>query len=216
MNYLAHALSDLDNPYFVAGTSLPDWLNVVDRKVRVRSKLAAPFVTHEDEKIRTIAEGIMRHHDDDDWFHGSPVFQAMNMRFSVQIRETLQDPAGLRAGFLGHILVEILLDSILEEEDPGLLERYYASVDVVDVTTVQRAVNLISRKPTEQLVGIVPKMIQARFLYDYADDKKLLTRLNQIMRRVKLPELSDAMLDFLPVARSEVRAAKNDLVGRTE
>ena len=32
MNYFAHALPFLDRPYFVAGTAVPDWLTVADRR----------------------------------------------------------------------------------------------------------------------------------------------------------------------------------------
>ena len=32
MNYFAHALPFLDQPYFMAGTAVPDWLTVVDRQ----------------------------------------------------------------------------------------------------------------------------------------------------------------------------------------
>ena len=42
MNYLSHALGCLDDdPYVLAGTSVPDWLSVVDRKVRVPGRGAA-------------------------------------------------------------------------------------------------------------------------------------------------------------------------------
>ena len=43
MNYFAHALPFLDSPYFAAGTAVPDWLNVVDRRVRCRSRHARAF-----------------------------------------------------------------------------------------------------------------------------------------------------------------------------
>ena len=37
MNYFAHGHRFVDDPYFLAGTAVPDWLSVVDRKVRVRA-----------------------------------------------------------------------------------------------------------------------------------------------------------------------------------
>jgi hypothetical protein len=40
MNYFAHARPFLDQPYFMAGTGVPDWLTVVDRRVRLRAKHA--------------------------------------------------------------------------------------------------------------------------------------------------------------------------------
>ena len=36
MNYLAHGFRFTDEPYFLAGTAAPDWLSVIDRKMRLR------------------------------------------------------------------------------------------------------------------------------------------------------------------------------------
>ncbi len=38
MNYFAHGYRFIDDPYFMAGTALPDWLSVADRRVRIRPK----------------------------------------------------------------------------------------------------------------------------------------------------------------------------------
>ncbi len=43
--------------------------------------------------------------------------------------------------------------------------------------------------PTERLPDMIQLFCRERFLYDYLDDAKLLTRLNRVMRRVRLPEL---------------------------
>jgi hypothetical protein len=212
MNYLAHAFRFLEDPYFVAGTNLPDWLNVVDRKVRVRTRQAQPLVTDPDHRTARTAAGISQHHWDDQWFHLTPIFQRLNLEFSVAIRELLHEQAGLRAGFLGHILVEIMLDWQIAEAHPGLLDEYYCVVATLDVQHLQQTVNRISRNPTDQLEAMVPRMVNAKFLYDYADDKKLLLRLNQVMRRVKLPELSEELLGFFPHARSTVQDHWQELI----
>lgn len=205
MNYLAHAYQYLSDPYFVAGTNLPDWLSVVDRKVRVRAKPAQLLISSEDKRTSRTAAGIAQHHWDDQWFHSTPIFQTLNLEFSVAIREVLSEQAGLRAGFLGHILVEILLDWKLAENQPGLLDEYYSVVETLDVLHLQQTVNRISKNPTDQLEAMVPRLVNAKFLYDYADDKKLLLRLNQVMRRVRLPELPDDLLDFFSHARSKIQ-----------
>ena len=54
MNYFAHALPFLDQPYFVAGTAVPDWLSVVDRQVRVRRRHAEPLANAADATARSI------------------------------------------------------------------------------------------------------------------------------------------------------------------
>ena len=49
-------------------------------------------------------------------------------------------------------------------------------------------------------------------MYDYLDDGKLLSRLNQVMRRVKLPPLPPALLPFLPEARQRVSERRDELL----
>ena len=58
MNYLAHGWRFSDQPYFLAGTAVPDWLSVIDRKMRARGKTAALFVDDADEKLAALARGI--------------------------------------------------------------------------------------------------------------------------------------------------------------
>ena len=38
MNYFAHGRSFIDHPYLLAGTAVPDWLNLVARRSRIRTK----------------------------------------------------------------------------------------------------------------------------------------------------------------------------------
>ncbi len=48
MNYLSHGFRFVDDPYFVAGTALPDWMSVLDRRNRARSTVAAGFADSDD------------------------------------------------------------------------------------------------------------------------------------------------------------------------
>ena len=118
MNYFAHARRFLDDPYMVAGTAVPDWLNVVDRRVRTRSKSAAPLVHDADPYLAAVARGVVQHHHDDAWFHQTAIFTRLNLHFTVEIRDRLEHEAGLRPSFLGHILVELLLDAELIHDEP--------------------------------------------------------------------------------------------------
>ena len=51
-----------------------------------------------------------------------------------------------------------------------------------------------------------------RILWDYLEDAKLLVRLNQVMRRVRLGELPDHFRDVLPPARRLVEGRKDELL----
>ena len=74
MNYLAHSLACLDDPYEVAGAAVPDWLGLTRPRLRCRSRHALPFVDLEEPKVAALARGIVRHHADDDWFHQTLAF----------------------------------------------------------------------------------------------------------------------------------------------
>lgn len=212
MNYLAHGRRFLDDPYFLAGTAVPDWLSVIDRKVRARSKNAAKFVDHADPRIAAVARGVVQHHFDDGWFHQTRAFAELSLAFTVAVRDLLSPDDGLRPSFLGHILVELLLDDHLAGETPGLLDDYYRAVESVEPAVVEQAVNLLATRPTDRLALLLPRFFAERFLYDYADDAKLLTRLNHVMRRVKLAPLPDTLLELFPTARRQVRERRDELL----
>lgn len=212
MNYFAHGRRFLDDPYFLAGTALPDWLNIVDRRARVRSKQARLFVDDGDPVTAAIARGVVQHHADDAWFHETPSFVALSWELTVLIRDGLPPDAGFRPSFLGHILVEILLDWELTTEDPRQLDRYYQALASLDGALVQAAVDRLGTRPVERLAELIPLFVRERFLFDYGTDDKLLFRLNQVMRRVKLAPLPDEFCALLPAARRRVREERSRLL----
>lgn len=212
MNYLAHAYRFLDDPCFVAGTSLPDWMNIADRKNRPRRQFAEPLTHDERPAIAAIARGCVQHHHDDRWFHQTIAFVSLSTRFAVELRELLQPGLGHQAGFVGHISVELLLDAILCERDPHLLDRYYAALKSLDYAVVESAANAICPRPVTQLAPLLPRFIAARFLDDYRSDDGLLMRLGGVMRRVNLPPLPSAVASWLGTARTRIRASADELL----
>jgi hypothetical protein len=213
MNYFAHGRDFVAEPYFMAGTAVPDWLSVVDRRCRVRTRYALEHVAAADPCLAAVAGGIVRHLADDAWFHETPAFAELSWQLSRRVRDRLPPDESFRPHFLGHILVEILLDAVLIADDPGRLEAYYATLDAVDGAVVQAAVNRIARLPVEGLDRFVGLFSRERFLWDYLDDGKLLFRLNQVLRRVKLPMLPADFCELLPVARRMVGCRQSDLLG---
>jgi hypothetical protein len=205
MNYFAHGLSYLNQPLFLAGAAVPDWLSVVDRRVRVTSKAASRHVNSQDAQLAIVAAGIMQHHKDDNWFHRTEAFARLSLEFTRQIRDLLPPDNSFRPSFLGHILVEILLDAALIADHPQQLDRYYEVLDALDASVVARAVNQMASRQTQLLEAFIPRFSAERFLYDYAEDGKLLKRLNRVMLRVGLPTLPDEFCEFLPGAREQVR-----------
>ncbi len=212
MNYFAHGRRFVHDPYFLAGTAVPDWLTVVDRQVRARQKHAEAFAAHEDPRIAAVARGIVQHHADDGWFHVTPAFYELSTEFTCRVRHFLPADGGFRASFLGHILVELLLDDVLIAADRPALDYYYAAVAEVDPQVVQRAVNAIAPRSTDRLAWFIERFLAERFLSDYADDGRLLVRMNQVMRRANLPQLPDEFRELFGPARDDIRRRCDELL----
>jgi len=212
LNYLAHAYQHLDDPYFVAGTALPDWMSVIDRKNRPRRQYAEPIVGHSDPRFDAVARGCLQHHADDLWFHQSQAFVTLSTQFAVELRGLLAEGMGHQAGFVGHIAVELLLDAVLIERSPGLLDQYYAVLSSLEAAHVQAAANAICRQPVTQLVELLPRFIEVRFLQQYVQDESLLRSLNGVMRRIGLPLLPAHVTPWLAESRVRVTALCDQLL----
>lgn len=212
MNYFAHALHCLDDPYQCAGVATPDWLGIFRPRVRCRSRHAEPYLEAGDHNVAALAQGIVRHHADDGWFHETPAFAQLSVDFAGRIRRATHDADGMRPSFVGHILVELLLDATLIEDNPMALEAYYESLAQVSPRLVAEQVSAMSGQNASDLETLIPKFIETRFLEDYEDNSRLCFRLNQVMRRVGLNELPAEFQELLPAARADVRSRQAELL----
>jgi hypothetical protein len=211
MNYFAHACRFLDDPCFLAGTGVPDWLSVCDRGVRVRAKRVAPAVETWEGPTLAVARGVLQHLHDDAWFHDTRDFAELMLAITAMVRQAAPSDSGLRAGFFGHLLVELLLDAALIADDPGRLDEYYHLLDRVDAAFVEETVNRLVPRPTDRLARMIATFRQARILWDYLEDARLLVRVNQVLGRVGLEPLPERFRDTLAEARRLVAARRESL-----
>lgn len=186
MNYFAHGVRFLDRPYFLAGTALPDLLSVVDRRVRLRARRVEPFAQGATDAEAELAAGVLQHLADDAWFHSTRAFTEVSAELTRMFRAALPPDDAYRPSVLGHIVTEMLLDGVLIARDPSRLDAYYAAFSALDARRIEEAVNRMARYPTDRLATFIPLFERERFLADYVDSRRFLTRLNQVMRRVKL------------------------------
>ena len=212
MNYFTHALPFLDRPYYVAGTGVPDWLSVVDRPARLRSKHAAAFLNNPDPCLAAVAGGVLQHLRDDARFHHTRAFAETSLELAARVRDALGGETGLRPAFLGHLLTELLLDAALVADDPAQLTEYYRVLESVDAQRVEAAVNRMAPRPTSRLAIFIDVFRRERILWNYLEDDKLMVRLDQVMRRVRLAPLPDDFAALLPAARKLVAGRKDALL----
>ncbi len=206
MNCFSHAYRFIDaDPYFLVGTSIPDWLGMIDRKTRVRRERALPFADDVDATVSELARGIVQHHDDDKWFHESRAFAETHVAFTRQISRMLVNESSFRPHFVAHIAIEMLIDSGLTEIDRGRLDQYYRQIQEVDATRVEAIVNRIAPRSTTTLAGFMPRYVREGFLYDYLRNDGLAYRVNRILTAIGLTPLPTAFELWIEDARRTVR-----------
>lgn len=81
---------------------------------------------------------------------------------------------------------------------------------------LQRVVNRLASRETDRLAPFVTQFLAARVLYDYQDDQRLLTRLNQVLRRVTLPPLDEQCISVLRDARAIVWRHAEEMLAAVE
>jgi len=213
MNYLAHGYRFLDDPVFVAGTAIPDWLRVAAPRIRARAKIVSTAIPPcDDPPTLRIFEGIMQHHADDDVFHASVVFQEMCEELAGGFREQMPDRYDHRPGLLGHIVTELLLDNELARRDDSLLPRYYDAVYSIEAAWIQKVVNSIVYRPVERLAEFIDIFCDIRFLYDYAQNDLLMMRLNQVLKRAELEPLTSDVFSVFDDGRMMLQQRADELL----
>ena len=212
MNYLAHAVGVLGEPWLVAGTSLPDWLRALDKRARAHPAKLALLVV-DDARVAQLRDGVHKHHEDDHDFHTHAVFEAITGQ-AVQMFRALSPDARFRASALGHIVVEMLLDACIEEHRPGAVNAYYAALTAIDVDVLAAAARAFTGRPLEQLERLFDRFQRARFLHAYATDGGTVAALEGVCARAGLTPPPDGERAAAVVAalRPRVRAALPELL----
>ena len=213
VNYFAHGFCHIDRPHFLAGTACPDWLSVADRGVRLRSRRVVPFVDESGSRRSEFAAGVLQHLADDDWFHSTRAFHE-TMAELARLFRPLGEDDGFRAGFLGHIATELLLDAVLIERDPARLDAYYAALEQIEATEIRGFVSEMAVRTPDRLPRFIGLFRSVQFLRCYTDPLRLLTRINQVLDRVRLPNLPQRAVRVLEDGYGIVAARADELLPR--
>ena len=183
MNYLAHALEVLEDPWQVAGTALPDWLRASSPKVRLRPAQLA-LLPPQPSCWNRLALGLRMLWTQDQHFHAHGPFVSLCAAARQELEQQLSLPNAHALSFLAHLLVELLLDAALIGHDPQLAQRYYQALDQIEPQEVARFVQHLTGRECPALAGFVERFRRVRFLYDYLDDRLLWFRSSQVLARV--------------------------------
>lgn len=128
MHFLSHYYTEIpnNNPLFVVALTIPDFTPGFSRIYNSQLK-NAPLP--DDEKMRAIHNGILRHYEGDKKFHNSDLF----MQHCTQAIQSMVD-AGLsrqklRLSVLAHVAVEMLIDRHIILAHPDVCNDFYSCID---------------------------------------------------------------------------------------
>ena len=195
MNYFAHGRSSLDRPWVLAGTALPDWLRIADRRARLREE---HLVAWTDPRGAQMATGVRCHLAEDRVFHQAPTFVALCRRITDDLRG-LDPLPRFRSSVVAHVLVEMLLDAALDAAEPGAFGRYYEALEGIEVAgLVEPVERALGPEVATRLGEAFERFRRSRFLPSYRTDQGMIGSLAGVMRRVPLGPLPDRFPERLP------------------
>lgn len=192
MNFVAHFFLDRDNesPHFAIGAATPDLLSIYNPELRIKQAQIPAIESMElDAAGMDLLAGIERHFEADRIFHSSPLFARETGEISRALSAQFADGEVPRKYFIAHVLLELVLDKVLIEQFPNLLDQYYRHFEAAaPFLGVQADTGQICRRPLPNYDHFLQKFLENRYLYQYSRWDHIAYVLGRILRRVTIEE----------------------------
>lgn len=177
LNFISHFHYDRNhNPYHDVGLVLPDLVRSFTKK-----HLTLNLIEDYNEQETQLLLGCQKHFQIDALFHQSYFFTSSVQSISNAIGYNATWP---RKFFLNHVLVEILLDRVLLDNNSKLCDEFYLQLKTVDLELLSEFLRKNNVENTDHFIQSYLKFIQISFIYDYLDNKKIITALSQLYKKV--------------------------------
>lgn len=132
--------------------------------------------------------GVMRHFEVDRIFHTSTFFHAEVKLLCQAFAEKIGKGVVKRDFFVAHILFELALDKVLIQQDPSLIDDFYAHLESRPLEELVRLTEWVTHTPMPSYDGYLTKFMRRRYLSNYADWEHVLFILKRIMQGVGISE----------------------------
>ncbi|WP_437921897.1 ACP phosphodiesterase [Sphingobacterium sp. LRF_L2] len=184
MNFLSHYYFERYSLHSetVLGALLPDLLKNVDKQYNFHPQrfeelmFALPQTMH-------ISEGWYRHLEVDKLFHSSPFFLDHCHVLRKQL-DPIVHHLPIRASFLAHIAVELLLDHILLDQQLVNPARLYEHLAQVPDRVLEKYLRILGEVDIERFITFYRRFIEVKYIFDYSDISNLSRALFNICKRI--------------------------------
>lgn len=197
MNFLSHFYFEryASNPERVVGCILPDLLKNVDKGyVFHPNRYEEQLFAH--PLLVEMYKGWYGHVEVDKLFHGSDFFVEHNHQLRKKLDPVLED-LPIRASFMGHIALELLLDHLLIRDQAVNVGRLYEHLEHINRTILVKFLDIVGLEDTKPFMSFYDKFIAWRYIFEYADISQIHYPLFNIAKRVWDFEVDDAHREAL-------------------
>lgn len=191
MNFLAHYYFERYAPESerILGAILPDLLKNVDKRYGFHpQQFEESLFAH--PKTMWISEGWYRHVEVDKIFHSSIYFLDHCHVFRKMLVPVVEH-LPIRASFLAHIAIELLLDHLLIENEQVNPVRLYEHLEQVNRPIIERYLNTIGEIDLERFFSFYEGFLRSRYILEYKDVSNLSYALFNICKRLWNFEATD-------------------------
>ncbi len=188
MNLVAHYYLDRDrvNSHFVVGVATPDLLSIYNSNLRIKARHLKKMSEDQAGMITPpFLSGLYRHFFADGIFHLSPTFERQTKRISNMLKSYFPELNIQRKFFIAHILLELLIDKILIDDNPGILNSYYGHFGALQpFRDLRKTSEIALGRNLPNYESYMQKFLRLQYLYNYAKFDHISRVLQKILQRV--------------------------------
>ena len=184
MNFLSHYYFEryAANSEQVLGGLLPDLLKNIDKSYSFQLHKFESNVPR-GQKNESITEGWRRHLEVDKLFHSSDFFYHHTHEMRKIIDQNISD-LPVRATFLAHISLELLLDHKLIDHELLSVSRLYEHLEHVDRNNLSKYLQTLEGVNQESFFNFYDRFLASKYIFDYAIVENIPHALFNICKRV--------------------------------
>jgi len=214
VNYVSHYYCLKEkNPYYTLGALLPDILHnfsfLYNRYFRSYDTVAL----NTEEMV--LWKGIIQHYEDDAYFHDLSFFK-LGMQ---QIEEAMNKSDVLvtlkRKFLISHVLYELILDNMILDRNPSLVNEIYDDLAEIDVSNLRNFLKKIvgDNEEIDLFLDSFDRFLARRFLGFYSIESNLVKSLHMVTGKISLWDYNDNVVnEFVSIIKMQKQNIDFDLV----